>query len=102
MQQAAALLTGTHDFASFARPGHGRDNTVRAVLACDVSFRPPMLVVGVAGTGFLWNMVRIIVGTLVQVGLGRIEPEQIPAILGAKDRRAAGPTAPTSCACSTC
>jgi tRNA pseudouridine38-40 synthase len=92
--RAAEHFAGTHDFASFARPGHGRENTVRTVHACDVSFRSPKLVIGVEGGGFLWNMVRIIVGTLVQVGLGRIEPEQIPGILEAKDRRAAGPTAP--------
>jgi tRNA pseudouridine38-40 synthase len=92
--RAAAHFVGTHDFASFARPGHGRGNTVRTVFACDVSFRAPKLVIGVEGSGFLWNMVRIIVGTLVQVGLDRIQPEQIPEIIGAKDRRAAGPTAP--------
>jgi tRNA pseudouridine38-40 synthase len=67
---------------------------VRVVHACDVSFRSPKLVIGVEGGGFLWNMVRIIVGTLVQVGLDRIQPEQIPEILAARDRRAAGPTAP--------
>lgn len=92
--RAAASFVGEHDFASFARPGHGRDNTIRTIYACDVRFRPPKLVIGVEGSGFLWNMVRIIVGTLVQVGLGRIRPEQIPEILAAKDRTAAGPTAP--------
>jgi tRNA pseudouridine38-40 synthase len=91
---AAAHFVGEHDFASFARPGHGRDNTVRTVHACDVHFRPPKLVIGVEGSGFLWNMVRIMVGTLVQVGLDRTQPDQIPEIIGAKDRRAAGPTAP--------
>ena len=94
MREAARQIVGNHDFASFARPGHGRDNTVRAVLACDVSARGPLVVVGVEGTGFLWNMVRIIVGTLVEVGLGRLRPEQIATILAARDRRAAGPTAP--------
>lgn len=94
MVQAAKHLVGEHDFVSFARPGHGRDNTVRTVHACDVSYRSPKLVIGVEGSGFLWNMVRIIVGTLVQVGLGRTEPGQMPGILAARDRRAAGPTAP--------
>lgn len=92
--RAAAHFVGEHDFASFARPGHGRESTVRTIYACDVRFRPPKLVIGVEGSGFLWNMVRIIVGTLVQVGLGRTQPEQIPEILAAKDRSAAGPTAP--------
>ena len=94
MVRAARHLVGEHDFASFARPGHGRENTVRTVHACDVSFRSPKLVIGVEGSGFLWNMVRIVVGTLVQVGLGRTEPDAIPAILAARDRQAAGPTAP--------
>lgn len=94
MRAAAAHLVGTHDFASFARPGHGREHTVRTVLACDVSYRKPRLVVGVEGTGFLWNMVRIIVGTLVEVGLGRRAADDVPKVLAAKDRRAAGGTAP--------
>jgi tRNA pseudouridine38-40 synthase len=94
MTAAAAHLVGRHDFASFARPGHGRENTVRTVLALDVSHRPPKLVFGVEGTGFLWNMVRIIVGTLVEVGLGRYTPEDVPRMLAARDRRAAGSTAP--------
>jgi tRNA pseudouridine38-40 synthase len=94
MRAAAAHLVGQHDFASFARPGHGREHTIRTVLACDVRYRPPKLVFGVEGTGFLWNMVRIIVGTLVEVGLGRYTPEDIPRMLAAGDRRAAGSTAP--------
>jgi tRNA pseudouridine38-40 synthase len=94
MVQAARHLVGEHDFASFARPGHGRENTVRTIHACDVSFRSPKLIIGVEGSGFLWNMVRIMVGTLVQVGLGRIEPDEIPEMLAARDRQAAGPTAP--------
>jgi tRNA pseudouridine38-40 synthase len=94
MTAAAAHLIGRHDFASFARPGHGRENTVRTVLALDVRHRPPKLVFGVEGTGFLWNMVRIMVGTLVEVGLGRYTPEDIPKMLAARDRRAAGSTAP--------
>ena len=92
--RAAEHFVGTHDFASFARPGHGRENTVRTVYACDVHFRSPKLVIAVEGSGFLWNMVRIMVGTLVQVGLDRMQPEQIAEVLAARDRRAAGPTAP--------
>jgi tRNA pseudouridine38-40 synthase len=64
------------------------------VFACDVHWRKPRLVIGVEGSGFLWNMVRIIVGTLVEVGLGRHEPDAIVEMIAAKDRRAAGPTAP--------
>ena len=91
---AARHLIGEHDFATFARPGHGRENTIRTVLSCDVRFRPPLLVIGVEGTGFLWNMVRIIVGTLVEVGLGRYTPSDMPKMLEARDRQAAGSTAP--------
>ena len=94
MAHAANLLVGTHDFASFARPGHRRENTVRTILACDVSRRGPRLIIGVEGTGFLWNMVRIIAGTLIEVGIGRYMPEQISTMLAARDRRAAGSTAP--------
>jgi tRNA pseudouridine38-40 synthase len=94
MATAAAHFVGSHDFASFARPGHGRENTVRTVHACDVTYRCPKLVVGVEGSGFLWNMVRIMVGTLVEVGLGRYAPEDIPRMLAARDRQAAGSTAP--------
>jgi tRNA pseudouridine38-40 synthase len=91
---AAQHLVGTHDFASFAKPGHGRENTTRTILSCDVSRRGPRLIIGIEGTGFLWQMVRIIVGTLVEVGLGRHAAGDIPAMLEAKDRQAAGPTAP--------
>lgn len=94
MRDAARQFVGEHDFASFARPGHGRDNTIRTVLGCDVSWRGPLLVIGIEGTGFLWNMVRIMVGTLVEVGLGRHRPESIEEMLAAKDRQAAGSTAP--------
>jgi tRNA pseudouridine38-40 synthase len=94
MHAAAAQFVGRHDFASFARPGHGRENTIRTVLGCDVSRFGPRLVIGVHGTGFLWNMVRIMVGTLVQVGLQQFTPEQIPQMLAACDRKTSGSTAP--------
>jgi len=94
MQAAAAQLVGTYDFASFARPGHGRDNTIRTILACTVARRAGRIVIAVEGTGFLWQMVRIIVGTLIEIGLGRRAADEIPTILAAKDRQAAGPTAP--------
>ncbi len=94
MRAAAAHLVGQHDFASFVRPGHGKESTVRTVFGCDVSYRPPRLVIGIEGSGFLWNMVRIIVGTLAEVGQGHVAPDDIPRILEARDRKAAGPTAP--------
>jgi tRNA pseudouridine38-40 synthase len=94
MCAAAEPFVGEHDFASFARAGHGRENTVRTVHACVVHARLPRLVIGVEGSGFLWHMVRIIAGTLVEVGLGRYTPDDIPKMLAAKERQAAGPTAP--------
>lgn len=94
MQAAAAHFVGEHDFASFARPGHGRMHTVRTIRACDVSRRGPRLVIGVEATGFLWNMVRIMVGTLADVGIHRYDPAEIPDMIAARDRQAAGPTAP--------
>ncbi len=94
MQLAAAHFVGEHDFASFARPGHHRQTTVRTIAHCSVAARGPKLVIGVEGSGFLWNMVRIIVGTLVEVGLGQYRPDDIPKMLAANDRRAAGSTAP--------
>jgi tRNA pseudouridine38-40 synthase len=94
MRDAAGRFEGEHGFVSFARTGHGRENTVRSVLSCQVAQRGPTLVIGVEGTGFLWHMVRIMVGTLVEVGLGRYRPEEISTMLEAKDRRTAGSTAP--------
>jgi tRNA pseudouridine38-40 synthase len=94
MESAAARFVGTHDFASFAKPGHGRENTVRTVSACEISYRPPRLVIGIEGSGFLWQMVRIMTGTLVEVGLGRYWPARVGEMLAARDRAAAGATAP--------
>jgi tRNA pseudouridine38-40 synthase len=94
MARAAELLVGHHDFASFARPGHRRENTDRTIYSCSVTWRLPRVVVAVEGNGFLWNMVRIMVGTLVEVGMGRYPAQRITEMLAAHDRRAAGPTAP--------
>ncbi len=94
VRAAAQLIEGTHDFNAFAKPGHKRASTIRTVHECSISYRSPRIVVGVTGSGFLWNMVRIIVGTLVEVGIGRIKVEDIPKIMETRDRRNAGNTAP--------
>lgn len=100
MQQAAACIVGEHDFASFAATGHGRLSTVRTVYTCEVTaIAPDRVRIDVSGNGFLWNMVRIIAGTLANVGKGRTKPGDIPAILAAGDRRAAGPTLPPTGLC---
>lgn len=95
MQAAAALLVGEHDFAGFTRINHGRESTVRTVTACTViRTGSDTLRFDVAGTGFLYNMVRIIAGTLVEVGRGRLGPADVERALETGDRRAAGPTLP--------
>ncbi len=94
MRTAAGYFEGEQDFASFAKPGHARETTIRTVHSCTVAHRSPYLIVGVEGSGFLWQMIRIMVGTLVEVGLKRYPPARIREMLAAKDRSAAGPTAP--------
>jgi tRNA pseudouridine38-40 synthase len=95
MRRAAGQLVGTYDCVAFAQINHGRATTVRSVYGCTVHERPDRRVeIEIAGSGFLYNMVRIVAGTLVEVGRGRIAPEDIPAIIKSKDRRRAGPTLP--------
>lgn len=95
MQDAAQRLVGEHDFAGFAAANHGRETTVRSVFRCDVHRdreEPRIVVITVEGSGFLYNMVRIMAGTLYEVGRGRFEPGHIGTILAEADRRLAGPT----------
>ncbi|WP_075721449.1 tRNA pseudouridine(38-40) synthase TruA [Roseburia sp. 499] len=95
MKKAAAYLVGTHDFKSFCSIHTTVEDTVRTILSCEVEKSlEDIITIRVTGTGFLYNMVRIIAGTLVQVGVGEKEPEDILEILEKKDRSAAGPTAP--------
>lgn len=94
MQKAAAYLVGEHDFTSFASV-HAQTNTyVRMIYALDVVREGGMIRIRVQGNGFLYNMVRIIAGTLIQVGAGIKKPEDMESILAGKDRELAGPTAP--------
>jgi len=100
MGEAAAMLVGTHDFTSFAHTHHGRESAVRTILRCGVvEEQPSQLRIEVVGTGFLYNMVRIIAGTLVEVGRGRRRPQEIPEMLAARDRRSTGPTMPPEGLC---
>lgn len=94
MQQAARLLVGEHDFVSFAATRHKRLTTVRTVLGCDVRREGQWIYFDVEGKGFLYRMVRIIVGTLLEVGRGYWPPERTAEILAACDRTVAGPTVP--------
>ncbi|RLD00479.1 MAG: tRNA pseudouridine(38-40) synthase TruA [Chloroflexi bacterium] len=93
MQQAARYLVGEHDFATFGQPPQGRV-TVRRVLAAEWGGKPPHLKFDIKANAFLYRMVRSIVGTLLQVGRGKIGVEEFAAALAAADRRRAGPTAP--------
>lgn len=118
MNEAAQALVGEHDFAAFAAAGHGRQTTVRTVYSCAVRAErvadgpsgvgertPPRaagaqrIVIDVAGNGFLWNMVRIIAGTLIEAGKGKIGPERIGEALRTGERTLAGPTAPAHGLC---
>lgn len=99
MQQAAAAMVGEHDFAAFAQINHGRTTTVRTIFGCSVEHTQSehgavRFVIRVSGSGFLYNMVRIIAGTLMEVGRGKIAPDAIGGIIESKDRRNAGPTLP--------
>lgn len=93
MNQAAAYLVGEHDFKSFCSAGAQVQTTVRTIYAVNVTKDDDMVHIRITGNGFLYNMVRIIAGTLMQVGTGLMEPEQVEEILEARDRSKAGPTA---------
>lgn len=94
MQRAAAYLVGTHDFKSFCSAKTDVESTVRTIYQLDVVRQGELIKICVQGNGFLYNMVRIIAGTLLQAGQGTIEPERIPEILASCARKNAGMTAP--------
>ena len=96
MRRAAGYLVGEHDFKSFCQENAQVESTVRTIydIALEQEEDGSMLVIRVTGGGFLYNMVRIIAGTLLEVGCGRFAPEYVAEILEKKDRSAAGPTAP--------
>lgn len=94
MQGAACYLVGEHDFKSFCAVAAVVETTVRTLYEVNVERQGEEIVIRVCGSGFLYNMVRIIAGTLMEVGRGNLEPDKIKEILEEKDRCAAGPTAP--------
>ena len=94
MRQAAVLFEGEHDFKSFCQTGAQVESTVRTVYSLTVEEQGPDIVLRICGNGFLYNMVRIIAGTLMEVGRGKTAPDDIPSIIKAEDRALAGPTAP--------
>lgn len=95
MRAAARQFVGEHDFASFAATReYAMASTVRTLHRCDLRKNGPLLTFVIEGNGFLYKMCRGIVGTLVQIGLGKYEAGCVAEILGRKDRRAAGMSAP--------
>lgn len=94
MEQAAARLVGTHDFRSFCSNKRYKKSTVRTVYSIELEQRGTEVDLIFRGDGFLYHMVRILTGTLLEVGLGLRQPEEMDAILAALDRTAAGKTAP--------
>ncbi|MEG0441354.1 MAG: hypothetical protein RR544_03530 [Oscillospiraceae bacterium] len=94
MQEAASYLVGTHDFAAVRSVGTPTKTTVRTVYYFDVTREGDLIECKVCANGFLYNMVRAMVGTIVYAAEGKLKPEDLPAILAARDRTAAGPTVP--------
>jgi len=96
MAESAKMLVGTMDFKSFATADDKRENKVRTIFRCDVTSENEWMYIDVEGDSFLYNMVRNIVGTLVEVGIGRWRPDKISEILKVRNRTAAGPIAPAT------
>lgn len=96
MVEAAKYLIGTHDFKSFCSTKAIVESTIRTIYNISIIKTDDIIKIRVTGNGFLYNMVRIIAGTLIEVGRGKIQPNEIENILKAKDRHLAGPTAPAN------
>lgn len=94
MQEAAKHFVGEHDFAAVSTFKPEVESTVRTIYDLSVTREGDLITIRVTGNGFLYNMVRIIAGTLMEVGRGRMEPSFIPEMLASGDREKAGPTAP--------
>lgn len=94
MRKAAALFQGVHDFRAFCASGTSVKTFAREVYRCELHEESPLLWLDIEANGFLYNMVRIIMGTLLEVGRGKLPAERISQILDSLDRSQAGPTAP--------
>lgn len=96
MQEAAKFFEGEHDFKAFKATGGNNKNSVRTIYSAKLMYEPETekIIIELLGNGFLYNMVRIISGTLVEVGLGKIKPTDITEIIESKDRTKAGKTLP--------
>lgn len=94
MRKAAGYIVGEHDFTCFMAAGSQVKDTVRTVYALELDRQDDIIIMTIQGNGFLYNMVRIIAGTLLMVGRGQLKPEALEEIIKSKDRSKAGPTAP--------
>ena len=94
MKKAIKYFEGEHDFKGFKASGTSSKNSVRTIYNAEVKRDEDRIIIELEGNGFLYNMVRIISGTIVDVGLGKIKPEEIPEIIASKDRSRAGKTLP--------
>ena len=113
MAQAAGYFLGEHDFKAFSKEREDRAarerkalsgeepeiNTVRTIYRSELDLNGPSIIYQISGSGFLYNMVRIIAGTLIDVGGGRMSADTIPEILQSRDRGRAGQTAPAKGLC---
>lgn len=99
MQSGARHFLGAHDFTSFAATGTRRESMVRTIFRCEVTRQLDEIWFDVEGDGFLWKQVRTMVGTMIQVGLGRWNPDDVKQILEARERGRAGPTMPAKGLC---
>lgn len=99
MQEAAQYLVGEHDFKSFCSVHTQAQSTIRTIYDIEVKEENRLVTIRVCGNGFLYNMVRIIAGTLIEVGQGRRTPEEVNAMLHCCERSASGPTAPAKGLC---
>lgn len=94
MIEGSKTLFGEHDFTSFRASGSVVKDSIRTIYNLDLKQKGPIIELTISGNGFLYNMVRIIAGTLVEVGRGKLTTGDVKRILEAKDRKEAGPTAP--------
>lgn len=99
MMEAAKALEGTHDFTTLQGANSTPANPVKTMFAVTLRFIGPTVYIHVIGDGFLYHMVRNIAGLLVDVGLGRFAPSQVPDLIAARDRRVIGKTAPPQGLC---
>ena len=99
MQKAAKFFEGEHDFKAFKASGTSSKSSVRTIYKATVERKDDRVIIELTGNGFLYNMVRIIAGTLIDVGIGKIKPEEVKEIIEKKERKNAGKTLPARGLC---